>query len=56
MLKLRSDAIPEAFAGRLENQVTGRQLEFASARELLRSIASELEAGATERRANDSPA
>ncbi|MDN8613652.1 hypothetical protein [Variovorax ginsengisoli] len=56
VLKLRSDATPEAFAGRLENLVTGRQLEFASAGELLHSLASELAAGATERPADDSPA
>ncbi|MGJ7510296.1 hypothetical protein [Variovorax sp. GT1P44] len=56
VLKLRSDATPEAFAGRLENLVTGRQLEFASAHELLQSIASELGAGAAERPADDPPA
>ena len=56
VLKLRSDATPKAFAGRLENLVTGRQLEFASAGELLRSLATELEAGATERPEDDSAA
>ena len=39
VLKLRGDATPEALAGRLENLVTGRQHEFASAEELLASIA-----------------
>lgn len=53
VLKLRGDATPEAFAGRLENLVTGRQLEFASARELLQSIASDLKAGPTERPEDD---
>jgi hypothetical protein len=43
VLKVRSDAKPGALAGRLENLVTGRQREFASERELLDSIASDLE-------------
>jgi len=34
---------PDALAGRLENLVTGRQREFASGRELLESIARDLE-------------
>ena len=42
VLKLRADAVPEALAGRLENLVTGRQHEFASAEQLLASIASDL--------------
>ena len=42
VLKVRSDARPGALAGRLENLVTGRQREFASERELLDSIASDL--------------
>ena len=42
VLKLRGDATPGALAGRLENLVTGRQREFASADELLESIASDL--------------
>jgi hypothetical protein len=45
VLKVRGDAKPAAIAGRLENLVTGRQLEFASGNELLDSIASDLEAG-----------
>lgn len=49
VLKVRSDAKPEALAGRLENLVTGRQSEFASARELLDSLASDLAASGAER-------
>jgi hypothetical protein len=44
VLKVRGDAKPNALAGRLENLVTGSQREFASGRELLDSIASDLEA------------
>jgi len=43
-VKVRGDAKPDALAGRLENLVTGRQCEFASGRELLESIAGDLEA------------
>jgi hypothetical protein len=42
VVKVRADANPDALAGRLENLVTGRQCEFASGRELLESIASDL--------------
>lgn len=42
VLKLRSDAKPDALAGRLENIVTGRQHAFESACELVDSITSEL--------------
>jgi hypothetical protein len=48
VLKVRGDAKPDALAGRLENLVTGRQLEFASGRELIEAIAAELEAGGKE--------
>ena len=48
VLKMRSDATPDAFVGRLENLVTGQQREFASGHELLDSIASDLEADARE--------
>jgi hypothetical protein len=48
VLKMRGDARPDALAGRLENLLTGRQLEFASGRELLEAIAAELEAGGKE--------
>jgi len=53
VLKLRGDATAEALAGRIENLVTGRQREFASASELLASLASDLECGAAERAAGD---
>jgi hypothetical protein len=43
---MRSDATPNALAGRLENLVTGRQFEFTSGSELLDSVASDLKAGA----------
>jgi hypothetical protein len=43
-LKVHSDATRDALGGRLENLVTGRQLDFASGDELLDSIASDLEA------------
>ena len=49
VVKVRGDARPDALAGRLENLVTGRQREFASGRELLESIASDLEATLHER-------
>ena len=48
VLKLRSDASPEALAGRLENLVTGARLEFASGHELLESIGRDLEIRAGE--------
>jgi hypothetical protein len=46
VVKMRSDAKPGELAGRVENVVTGRSHEFASGRELLESIASDLEANA----------
>lgn len=49
VLKLRSDAEPEALAGRIENLVTGQQREFASGDELLDLIANDLGANAGER-------
>ena len=42
VLKMRSDARPGAFAGRLENLATGQSREFVSGGELLDSIASDL--------------
>ena len=48
VLKLRSDAKPDALAGRLENRVTGRQREFACGRERLDSIASDCAADVSE--------
>jgi hypothetical protein len=44
VVKVRSDATPDALAGRLENLVTGSQREFASGDELVESIASDLQA------------
>lgn len=48
IVKVRWDATPGKLAGRLENLVTGRQREFASAMELLQSITSDLEANTAE--------
>jgi hypothetical protein len=53
VLKMRGDATAEALVGRLENLVTGRQREFASAGELLQSIAGDLELDAAERAVDD---
>lgn len=53
VLKLRGDATPGTLAGRIENLVTGRQREFASAFDLLASIASDIECGAAERPGGD---
>jgi hypothetical protein len=47
VIKLRSDATPDALAVRLENLVTGRRHEFASAHELLRLIAGDIVEPAT---------
>jgi len=46
VVKMRSDANPHELAGRVENLVTGASREFASGRELLESIAVDLEANA----------
>ena len=43
VLKVRGDATSDELTGRLENLVTGVQLEFASGHELLESIARDLE-------------
>lgn len=43
VVKVRGDAKPDALAGRIENLVTGRQHEFASAGELIESIARDLD-------------
>jgi hypothetical protein len=48
VVKVRSDAKPDTLTGRLENIVSGQQREFASGRELLDSIASDLRANADE--------
>lgn len=42
VVKLRGDTRPPVLAGRLENLVTGQQLEFASGGELLDRIARDL--------------
>lgn len=42
VVKLRGDATPPVLAGRLENLVTGRRLEFASGGELIDGIARDL--------------
>lgn len=44
VVKVRSDAKPDALAGVVENLVTGASREFASAEELLDSLASDLAA------------
>ena len=46
VVKMRSDARPGELVGRVENLVTGASREFASGRELLESIASDLKANA----------
>lgn len=42
VVKFRGDATPPMLAGRIENLVTGRQLEFTSGDELLDRIALDL--------------
>jgi hypothetical protein len=44
VLKLRSDALPHALTGCVENLVSGRQREFGSAQELLETLVRDLEA------------
>lgn len=53
VLKLRRDASPDALAGRIENLVTGRMLDFASAQELLESLVRELQAALQASQAGD---
>jgi hypothetical protein len=48
VVKVRSDAKPDALAGRVENIVTGESRDFASGGELLDSIAFDLAAGAAQ--------
>ena len=55
VVKVRSDATPDALAGRLENLVTGRRCEFTSARELLHLIISDIIEPATPRRPVNRP-
>ena len=42
VLKLRRDATPDTVAGRIENLVTGHQLEFASAHALVAALVDSL--------------
>lgn len=44
VVKVRSDAKPDALAGRVENLVTGASREFTTGEELLESLASDLAA------------
>jgi len=53
VVKMRSDANPDALAGRLENLVTGQQREFTSGSELLDSIARDLDAANADQRSQD---
>jgi hypothetical protein len=43
VVKLRSDATPGTLAGRLENLVTGTQCDFNCGRELLETIAADVD-------------
>jgi hypothetical protein len=52
VVKVRRDAKPDALSGRLENLVTGQQREFASAAELLDSLASDIESASLEQPAS----
>jgi hypothetical protein len=42
VVKFRGDATPHALTGRIENLVSGRQLEFTSGHDLLDCIARDL--------------
>ena len=48
VLKLHRDATPDALRGRLENLVTCRHDDFASARELVELITRDMETGDAE--------
>jgi hypothetical protein len=43
VVKVRADASPDRLTGRVENLVTGRQLQFTSGGELVDCIARDLE-------------
>ncbi|PKO31333.1 MAG: hypothetical protein CVU34_17820 [Betaproteobacteria bacterium HGW-Betaproteobacteria-7] len=45
VVKLSSDATPDALCGRLENLVSGKHGEFTSASELLRLMTAALDTG-----------
>jgi len=47
VVKLRSDAMPDALRGRVENLLTCEQRDFESAPELLELIAADLAIGST---------
>jgi hypothetical protein len=53
VVKLRSDASPDALTGRIENLITGGQREFVSGDELLQSIAIDLLASTADGGASD---
>ena len=53
VVKLRSDATPDALAGRLENVISGSQRPFACGHELLLSIARDLQASGPESATSD---
>jgi hypothetical protein len=55
VVKVRGDATAGSLVGRLENLVTGRQHEFASGRELLESIAADLEGTVNEQSPTSPP-
>lgn len=48
VVKVLSDATPDALCGRLENLVTCKQSNFTSARELSELIARDIESSGTE--------
>jgi hypothetical protein len=48
VLKLCSDAVPDALTGRIENFLTGQQCEFANERELLEFLELELAGSASD--------
>jgi hypothetical protein len=48
VVKVLSDATPDALCGRLENLVTCKQSDFTSARELFELIARDIESCAAE--------
>lgn len=52
VVKVRGDATPEALAGRIENLVSGRQLEFTSGGDLLDCLARDLLEHVSERPAD----
>ncbi len=45
VVKLNSDATPDALYGRVENLMSGKQLDFTSPSELCRLLKRELETG-----------